>query len=63
MKITFQRKRNKALVISFGYENELFSSMYGFDVETVWFDEDGNVEFAKMHISLFKHPKYWFSKI
>ena len=62
MKILFQISALKALVICFGYDTQLFNSMYWFTVETVYYDHElpyEYVTFAKLHIAWFKHPKYW----
>ena len=60
MRITFQTKANKALLIDFGYATEMCHSMYWLNVNTEFYIHSGEVNFAKSHISWFKHWKYWF---
>lgn len=63
MRITIRFNLSIAIDIDFGFETPLFSSMYWFHIQKVYFDTDGTVEYAEMLFNLIKHPKYWNSRL
>lgn len=60
MDISIQTKRGKRLVFEFGFTTPWRESMYWFSLVTEHFSDTGEIEYATLHKSFFKHPKFWF---
>ena len=61
MQIRIYLSGDKAYSLSFGWNTRVHQSMDWFSITTLYFDKYGAIDGARLHISWFRHPKFWFN--
>lgn len=60
MEIRFYNSKSEYVLIQFGFQSPVHSSMYWIGIVKVYLDENEEVCFAKSLFSGIKHWRFWF---